>query len=324
MENLHDLARIGYVIQNYDNVIEGNEQSVEYKNSDNTMAKTVVLQKKVGDGYYYVVEAMPDSKAKTLFVVSAYINKNDTFKKQRIDKVLSNLGYGSRSELKKICKNGLVKVNGKVINNPGVQVDVENDEIIFDGEKVTYKEFIYLMLNKPDGYISATFDKRDPIVLDLIDKEDLVFEPFPVGRLDKDTSGLLLLTNNGQLNHRLLSPKYKVSRVYFVEVTILDHAFNEEDIENLAQGVALNSEENVRPADLEILSDTKAKLTLYEGKYHEVKRMMHALGKEVISLKRLAYGPIELGDLKPGDLRKLGNEEVEALFKEVNLDTTEL
>ena len=103
-------------------------------------------------------------------------------KKQRIDKVLSNLGYGSRSELKKICKNGLVKVNGKVINNPGVQVDVENDEIIFDGEKVTYKEFIYLMLNKPDGYISATFDKRDPIVLDLIDKEDLVFEPFPVGR----------------------------------------------------------------------------------------------------------------------------------------------
>ena len=92
-------------------------------------------------------------------------------KKQRIDKVLSNLGYGSRSELKKFCKNGLVKVNGKVINNPGVQVDVENDEIIFDGEKVTYKEFIYLMLNKPDGYISATFDKRDPIVLDLIDKE---------------------------------------------------------------------------------------------------------------------------------------------------------
>ena len=133
-------------------------------------------------------------------------------KKQRIDKILSNLGYGSRSELKKFCKNGLVKVNGKVINNPGVQVDVENDEIIFDGEKVTYKEFIYLMLNKPDGYISATFDKRDPIVLDLIDKEDLVFEPFPVGRLDKDTEGLLVLTNDGQLAHRVLSPKKHSSK----------------------------------------------------------------------------------------------------------------
>ena len=139
-------------------------------------------------------------------------------KKQRIDKILSNLGYGSRSELKKLCKSGLVKVNGKVINNPGIQVDVENDEILFDGEKVVYKEFIYLMLNKPDGYISATFDKRDPIVLDLIDKEDLIFEPFPVGRLDKDTEGLLVLTNDGQLAHRVLSPKKHVPKTYYAKV----------------------------------------------------------------------------------------------------------
>ena len=152
-------------------------------------------------------------------------------KKQRIDKILSNLGYGSRSELKKFCKNGLVKVNGKVINNPGVQVDVENDEIIFDGEKVTYKEFIYLMLNKPDGYISATFDKRDPIVLDLIDKEDLVFEPFPVGRLDKDTEGLLVLTNDGQLAHRVLSPKKHVPKTYYAKIEGIE---SEEDIKAFA------------------------------------------------------------------------------------------
>ena len=158
-------------------------------------------------------------------------------KKQRIDKILSNLGYGSRSELKKFCKNGLVKVNGKVINNPGVQVDVENDEIIFDGEKVTYKEFIYLMLNKPDGYISATFDKRDPIVLDLIDKEDLVFEPFPVGRLDKDTEGLLVLTNDGQLAHRVLSPKKHVPKTYYAKI---EGIVTEEDIKAFAKGVTLD------------------------------------------------------------------------------------
>lgn len=108
-----------------------------------------------------------------------------------------------------------------MINNPGVQVDVENDEIIFDGEKVTYKEFIYLMLNKPDGYISATFDKRDPIVLDLIDKEDLVFEPFPVGRLDKDTEGLLVLTNDGQLAHRVLSPKNTFQKLIMQKLKVL-------------------------------------------------------------------------------------------------------
>ena len=139
-------------------------------------------------------------------------------KKQRIDKVLSNLGYGSRSELKKICKNGLVKVNGKVINNQGVQVDSENDDVRFNGEKIVYREFVYIMLNKPDGYISATFDKYDPIVLDFIDQSYLVFEPFPVGRLDKDTEGLLVLTNDGQLAHRVLSPKKHVPKTYYAKI----------------------------------------------------------------------------------------------------------
>ena len=233
-------------------------------------------------------------------------------KKQRIDKILSNLGYGSRSELKKFCKNGLVKVNGKVINNPGVQVDVENDEIIFDGEKVTYKEFIYLMLNKPDGYISATFDKRDPIVLDLIDKEDLVFEPFPVGRLDKDTEGLLVLTNDGQLAHRVLSPKKHVPKTYYAKI---EGIVTEEDIKAFAEGVTLDDGYETMPAELIILKSdeiSEIELTIHEGKFHQVKRMFESVDKKVIYLKRLSMGKLKL-DLALGEYRELTDEEVKMI-----------
>ena len=235
-------------------------------------------------------------------------------KKQRIDKILSNLGYGSRSELKKFCKNGLVKVNGKVINNPGVQVDVENDEIIFDGEKVTYKEFIYLMLNKPDGYISATFDKRDPIVLDLIDKEDLVFEPFPVGRLDKDTEGLLVLTNDGQLAHRVLSPKKHVPKTYYAKI---EGIVTEEDIKAFAKGVTLDDGYETMPAELIILKSdeiSEIELTIHEGKFHQVKRMFESVDKKVIYLKRLSMGKLNLDEnLALGEYRELTDEEVKMI-----------
>ena len=224
---------------------------------------------------------------------------------------LSNLGYGSRSELKKFCKNGLVKVNGKVINNPGVQVDVENDEIIFDGEKVTYKEFIYLMLNKPDGYISATFDKRDPIVLDLIDKEDLVFEPFPVGRLDKDTEGLLVLTNDGQLAHRELSPKKHVPKTYYTKI---EGIVTEEDIKAFAKGVTLDDGYETMPAELIILKSdeiSEIELTIHEGKFHQVKRMFESVDKKVIYLKRLSMGKLQLDkNLALGEYRELTDEEL--------------
>ena len=235
-------------------------------------------------------------------------------KKQRIDKILSNLGYGSRSELKKFCKNGLVKVNGKVINNPGVQVDVENDEIIFDGEKVTYKEFIYLMLNKPDGYISATFDKRDPIVLDLIDKEDLVFEPFPVGRLDKDTEGLLVLTNDGQLAHRVLSPKKHVPKTYYAKI---EGIVTEEDIKAFAEGVTLDDGYETMPAELIILKSdeiSEIELTIHEGKFHQVKRMFESVDKKVIYLKRLSMGKLQLDkNLALGEYRELTDEEIKMI-----------
>ena len=235
-------------------------------------------------------------------------------KKQRIDKVMSNLGYGSRSELKKIWKNGLVKVNGKVINNPGVQVDVENDEIIFDGEKVTYKEFIYLMLNKPDGYISATFDKRDPIVLDLIDKEDLVFEPFPVGRLDKDTEGLLVLTNDGQLAHRVLSPKKHVPKTYYAKI---EGVVTEDDIKAFAKGVTLDDGYETMPAELVILKSdeiSEIELTIHEGKFHQVKRMFESVDKKVIYLKRLSMGKLQLDkNLALGEYRELTDEEIKMI-----------
>ena len=235
-------------------------------------------------------------------------------KKQRIDKILSNLGYGSRSELKKLCKSGLVKVNGKVINNPGVQVDVENDEILFDGEKVVYKEFIYLMLNKPDGYISATFDKRDPIVLDLIDKEALIFEPFPVGRLDKDTEGLLVLTNDGQLAHRVLSPKKHVPKTYYAKV---EGVVTEEDVKAFAEGVTLDDGYETMPAELEILKSddiSEIALTIHEGKFHQVKRMFESVGKKVVYLKRLSMGKLKLDEsLALGEYRELTEEEVKMI-----------
>ena len=230
-------------------------------------------------------------------------------KKMRVDKLLSNVGVASRAELKKYCKQGLISVNGKVINNPGVQVDVENDEIIFDGEKVTYKEFIYLMLNKPDGYISATFDKRDPIVLDLIDKEDLVFEPFPVGRLDKDTEGLLVLTNDGQLAHRVLSPKKHVPKTYYV--------VTEDDIKAFAKGVTLDDGYETMPAELVILKSdeiSEIELTIHEGKFHQVKRMFESVDKKVIYLKRLSMGKLQLDkNLALGEYRELTDEEIKMI-----------
>jgi len=136
---------------------------------------------------------------------------------ERLDKILSNLGYGSRKEIKSIVKKGLVEIDGKLAKDNGMQVDPEASVIKVNGEEIVYKKYVYLMMNKPDGVISATYDKYDETVVDLLYAEDAIFEPFPVGRLDKDTVGLLLLTNDGELNHRLISPKSHVDKVYYEE-----------------------------------------------------------------------------------------------------------
>ena len=235
-------------------------------------------------------------------------------KKLRVDKVLSNLGYGSRAELKVYCKKGLVKINDKIISNPGTQVDTDIDKIEFNNEIVKYREFVYIMMNKPDGYLSATFDKRDPIVLDLIDPSYLTFEPFPVGRLDKDTEGLLVLTNDGQLAHRVLSPKKHVPKTYYAKI---EGVVTEEDIKAFEKGVILDDGYETMPSQLKILKSdelSEIELTIHEGKFHQVKRMFESVGKKVVYLKRLSMGKLMLDEnLGLGEYRELTDEEVKLI-----------
>ena len=237
---------------------------------------------------------------------------------ERLDKVLANLGYGTRKELKKICRNGLVEVNGEIAKDSGMQVDPENDKIVINGEEIFYRKFIYLMMNKPAGVVSATYDNRDETVIDLLEVDHQVFEPFPVGRLDKDTVGLLLLTNDGELNHRLISPKWKVDKVYYAKI---DGMVTEEDVKRFAEGIDIGAEEEemTRPAKLDIMKsaeESEIRLTIHEGKFHQVKRMFLAVGKEVTYLKRERMGTLCLDEnLKPGEYRLLTEEEIENVRK---------
>lgn len=234
---------------------------------------------------------------------------------ERLDKVLGNLGYGTRKELKKICRNGLVEVNGELAKDSGMQVDPEKDKIIINGEEIFYREFVYLMMNKPDGVISATYDNRDETVIDLLEVEHQVFEPFPVGRLDKDTVGLLLLTNDGELNHRLISPKWKVDKVYYAEI---DKKVTEDDIKKFKDGITLDDGYLCKEAKLEILDSSnegsKVMITIQEGKFHQVKRMFEAVGKSVVYLKRTEFGSLPLDEeLEEGEYRELTEEEIAIL-----------
>ncbi len=235
-------------------------------------------------------------------------------KKMRLDKMLSNVGCGSRAEIKRYCKYGMITVNGEVVNNPGLQVDPENDTVIFDGDEVNYREFVYIMLNKPDGYISATYDKHDPIVLDLIDSSYYVFEPFPVGRLDKDTEGLLILTNDGKLSHRVLSPKKHVPKTYYAQI---EGKVTNEDIQAFKKGVILDDGYETMPAELEILNSdeqSEINLTIHEGKFHQVKRMFESVGKKVVYLKRISMGGLKLDEsLELGEYRELTEEEIKQI-----------
>ena len=234
--------------------------------------------------------------------------------KLRLDKILSHMGYLSRSEVKKACKQGLISVNNKIVKDYGLQVDTTKDEIILNGEKVVYKEFIYIMLNKPDGYLSATYDKKDKIVLDLIDKKYLTFEPFPVGRLDKDTEGLLVLTNDGKLSHRILSPKKHIPKTYYAKIK---SKVDEFDIKEFEIGVTLDDGYVTKPSTLKILKSdeiSEIELTIHEGKFHQVKRMFESVGKKVIYLKRISMGKLELDkNLALGEYRELTEEEVKLL-----------
>lgn len=235
-------------------------------------------------------------------------------KTQRIDKVLANMGYGSRKDIKKFCRAGLVKINGEIVKDSSMHINPESSEIIIDDEIVNYREFVYIMMNKPQGAISATEDMRERTVTDLLDMEYSSFNVFPVGRLDKDTEGLILLTNDGQLAHRLLSPKKQVPKIYYAEVR---GTVTEKDIHKFKEGVFIDEEYRTLPAELKILKSdeiSEVELTIYEGKFHQVKRMFRAVGKTVIYLKRLSIGTLKLDEnLGPGEYRELSEKELRSL-----------
>ena len=231
----------------------------------------------------------------------------------RIDKYLADMGVGTRSEVKKYIRQGKVEVDHMVVKEPEQKVDIETQHITYMGQAIVYESFVYYMLNKPAGVVSATTDEKDKTVLDLIQdkkRKDL----FPVGRLDKDTEGLLLITNDGELAHRLLSPKKHVDKVYYAKV---EGAVTEEDQQMFAQGISIGDGEMTKPAKLEILvSDeiSEIRLTIQEGKFHQVKRMFQAVGKNVIYLKRLSMGSLQLDEqLGLGEYRLLTKEEIEQL-----------
>lgn len=231
----------------------------------------------------------------------------------RLDKYLADMGVGTRAEVKKYIRQGKVKVDGLVVKSPEEKVDVENQEVSYLDQPVGYHSFEYYMLNKPAGVISATTDTKEKTVIDLITdkkRKDL----FPVGRLDKDTEGLLLITNDGELAHRLLSPKKHVDKVYYAKVK---GVVTEADVKAFSEGVSLGKGEMAKPAVLEIIASdeiSEIKLTIQEGKFHQVKRMFLSVGKEVIYLKRLSMGTLVLDDDLPlGGYRPLKAEELEQL-----------
>jgi 16S rRNA pseudouridine516 synthase len=241
-------------------------------------------------------------------------------KRMRLDKLLSNMGFGTRSEIRRAVKQGFVTVDGVTVKDFGLILDPEAADVRFDGEKVVFREVIYVMLNKPQGVISATEDSRDRTVIDLLDPNDRVLQPFPVGRLDKDTEGLLLLTNDGKLAHDLLSPRKHVPKVY--EANVLGDV-GSEDIRVFAAGVELDDGYVTMPAQLLIHGHEEVEegllsritLTIHEGKFHQVKRMFEAVGKKVVYLRRITMGPLQLDpDLRLGDYRLLTDTELESLL----------
>ncbi len=233
--------------------------------------------------------------------------------KLRLDKYLADMGLGSRNEARALIRAGRIYVNGWRVRKVDTKVDTETDTVEYNHERIAYVPYEYWMLNKPAGVVCATRDKLSETVLDLIEgtsRKDL----FPVGRLDKDTVGLLLVTNDGKLAHRLLSPKHHVDKVYCAR---LDHRVAAEDIQAFARGVDIGDDEPTLPAHVEIPDESRANevlVTLHEGRYHQVKRMFEARGNEVVYLKRLAMGPLLLDSaLEEGESRPLTPVELASL-----------
>lgn len=228
----------------------------------------------------------------------------------RLDKFLCDRNLGTRSQIKEDIRKGLVTVNGAVQKKADCRIDEYQDEIRYRGELCIYRKYAYYMLHKPSGVVSATRDNTAPTVLSLL-KGIADRDLFPVGRLDKDTEGFLMITNDGELAHQLLSPKKHVDKTYLAR---LHHSLTAEDIRRLEQGVDIGDEKDTLPAGVQVLGEQEILLTIQEGRFHQVKRMLQAVGNEVLYLKRQSFGPLHLDEkLAPGQFRELTEEEVEAL-----------
>lgn len=231
----------------------------------------------------------------------------------RLDKFLCETAGLTRSEAKDAVKKGFVCVNGQVVKASDCKIAEDADAVTLQGTQLSFAKFHYYLLHKPAGVITATEDKIQKTVLDLlagVPTKNL----FPVGRLDKDTEGLLLITDDGELSHKLLSPKKHVDKTYYV---MLKSPISAEAVSTLMQGVDIGDEKITMPAKVQVLSDTEVELTIKEGRFHQVKRMMQAVGNEVVYLKRLSMGPLTLpADLEKGAFRPLNESEIESLKQE--------
>jgi len=237
---------------------------------------------------------------------------------ERIDKILSNLGHGTRKEVKVLCKKGKVEVDGVITSDSAMKIDPDKVVIKVSGEEINYRKFIYLIMNKPSGVVSATVDNHDETVIDLIDEGLRAFKPFPIGRLDKDTVGLLLITNDGELNHKLIAPKNHVDKVYYAEI---NKFVDESDVAKFKKGVVIDDGYKCMPAILEVLKadedGSEIMVTIQEGKFHQVKRMFESVDKKVVFLRRVSFGPLKLDEnLSEGQYRELSEDEI-TLLKQV-------
>ncbi len=228
---------------------------------------------------------------------------------ERLDKILSKAGFCSRKDALRYARKGLIKVNGLVVLKPDEKVD-ENSEIEIDGVLLEPYRDMVCMMNKPKGFVTSTSDDRNRTVMELLPESMLRQGVVPVGRLDKDTEGLLLFTNDGDLHHKLISPKHGVSKVYYVEH---EGDITEDDIKRARDGIGLKDGSQCRSATITRLEEGKSTIEIHEGMYHQVKRMYAALGHSVNYLRRIKVGSISLGELESGAVRELSKEEVRSL-----------
>lgn len=237
----------------------------------------------------------------------------------RIDKYLADCGIGTRSEVKKYIKNKQITVNSSIVSKPDIKVDENNDTICFKGEQVLYEKYVYYLFHKPAGCVTAKQDNVHKTVMEYFPEDIRAKDIAPVGRLDLDTEGLLLFTNDGPLTHHLLSPTHHIPKTYYA---VLDKAVPVTAVELFKEGVDIGDDKLTLPAELVILPESvdcdgntvySAELTIHEGRFHQVKRMFEAVNCTVIYLKRLSMGDLQLGDLELGEYRKLTDKEVQII-----------